>query len=596
MRQEQRLAIDGGPPVRGVRLPYGRHSIEQPDVDAVVDVLRSSWLTTGPKVGAFEQSVAAYVSARAAVAVSSGTAALHAAMHALGIGPGDEVIVPAMTFAATANAVLFQGGTPVFADVESNTLLLDPNDVSAKISPRTKAVVAVDYAGQPCAYDELRGIVNAHGIALVADACHALGATYKGRPVGSIADLTVFSFHPVKHITTGEGGMVTIDNPEFARRARRFRNHGISTEHREREAQETWFYEMEELGYNYRLTDFQCALGAAQMRRLPAFLQRRQEIADSYRAALAKIPAVRPLAVHPGVTHAYHLFVVRLDLSGLSATRAQVFTALRMEGIGVNVHYIPVHLHPYYRRVLKTGPGLCPVAEAAYECILSLPIFPEMSDQDIADVITAIGKVINAYELRPGGGREPASTGVLPRSGPPSQDDIQSLGDNGVKENGNMRTPRVRLRPADRHDSRLLFGWVNLPEVRAASFSSDPIPFSEHQAWYERKLADCTCRIFIALDEKGGEVGVVRFEREGDDAIVSVTVAPTHRGQGYAPIMITAACCQANLPGIKRFVAEIKDGHKASEHAFARARFKLFQHIEKQGTAAIQMELPVVKV
>jgi perosamine synthetase len=393
----ERLAIRGGAPVRKMMLPYGRQWLDEDDIAAVVEVLRSDWLTTGPKVAEFEQAFAHFVGTREAVVVSSGTAALHAAMYAIGIGSGDEVIVPAMTFAASANCVVYQGGMPVFADVEPDTLLLDPAQVEAKITSRTKAIIAVDYAGQPCDYDALRPIADRHGLKLVADACHALGGSYKGRPVGSLADLSIFSFHPVKHITTGEGGMITTDDPDLARRMRVFRNHGITSDHRQREQQGSWFYEMVDLGYNYRLTDFQCALGMSQLRKLPGWVARRQEIARRYGAAFAETPAVEPLGVREDVSHAYHLYVIQLALTQLQVTRAEVFKALRAEGIGVNVHYIPVHLHPFYRERFGTGPGLCPVAEGAYEQLISLPIFPAMTDDDVGDVIMAVHKVISAY-------------------------------------------------------------------------------------------------------------------------------------------------------------------------------------------------------
>lgn len=394
----EKLAIYGGKPVRQTLLPYGRQWLDDDDIAAVIEVLRSEWLTTGPKVNEFERVFADFAGAREAVGVSSGTAALHAAMYAIGIKPGDEVIVPAMTFAASANCVVFQGGIPVFTDVDPDTLLLDPAQVEARITPRTKAIIAVDYAGQPCDYDALRAIADRYGLVLVADACHALGGSYKGHPVGCLADLSVFSFHPVKHITTGEGGMVTTDDSEMARRVRVFRNHGITTDHRQREQQGSWFYEMLDLGYNYRLTDIQCALGLSQLRKLPGWVARRQEIARRYDTAFAEMPVIKPLGIRADVSHAYHLYVIRLDLTQLRVTRTEVFKALRAEGIGVNVHYIPVHLHPFYRQRFATGPGLCPVAEAAYEQILSLPIFPRMSDDDVDDVIKAVNKVIKAYQ------------------------------------------------------------------------------------------------------------------------------------------------------------------------------------------------------
>jgi perosamine synthetase len=391
------LAIDGGTPVRESNLPYGRQTIDDDDIAVMVDVLRSDWLTTGPRVEQFEKAFADFVGAEEAVAVSNGTAALHAAAFALGVGPGDEVIVPALTFAASANCVVYQGGTPVFADVEPGSLLLDADQVKSKITSRTKAIVAVDYAGQPCDYDSLKEIAERHGLGLVADACHAVGGAYKGRAVGTLADLSTFSFHPVKHITTGEGGMITTNDAAMARRMRTFRNHGITSDHRQRESQGSWFYEMVGLGYNYRLTDFQCALGLNQLPHLPAWVRRRQEIARGYDEAFAALKEINPLEVSEEVAHAYHLYVVRLMTESLSVDRAQIFSALRAEGLGVNVHYIPVHLHPYYRENFGTGPGLCPVAEAAYEQILSLPMFPRMCDEDVEDVVTAVTKVIEAY-------------------------------------------------------------------------------------------------------------------------------------------------------------------------------------------------------
>jgi perosamine synthetase len=397
MAENKTLAIHGGSPVRQSRLPYGRQWLDEDDIATVVEVLRSDWLTTGPKVAEFEQAFAEFVGAKEAVAVSNGTAALHAAMYALEIGPGDEVIVPPMTFAASANCVLYQGATPVFADVEPDTLLLAPRQVEAKITPRTKAIIAVDYAGQPCDYDALRAIANQHALALVDDACHAIGGSYKGRPVGSLADLNTFSLHPVKQITTGEGGVITTDDPELARRMRLFRNHGITSDHRQREQQGSWFYEMVELGYNYRLTDFQCALGMSQLRKLPSWVARRQQIAGQYDAAFAELPEVEPLAVREELSHAYHLYIIRLNSKQLRATRTEIFAALRAEGIGVNVHYIPVHLHPFYRERFGTGLGDCPVAEAAYEQLITLPIFPRMSDEDVEDVIHAMCKMTTEF-------------------------------------------------------------------------------------------------------------------------------------------------------------------------------------------------------
>lgn len=388
----ERLALDGGRPVRATMLPYGRQTIDQQDVDAVAAVLRGDWLTTGPHVVEFERRVAEAVGAPHAVAVSSGTAALHAALEAVGVGPGDEVIVPALTFVATANAAVFLGATPVLADVEPDTLLLDPAAVARLVTPRTKAVVPVDFAGQACDYEALRDAVGP-GVAIVGDACHALGARRGGRPVGTLADLTCFSFHPVKHVTTGEGGAVTTADDALQRRVRRFRNHGIATDHRQRTLAGTWEYDMEALGFNLRLTDLQAALGTSQLRRLPQWLERRRAIAKRYDRAFAASEAFRPLANRTGDGHAHHLYVVQVDPARLRGGREAAYRALRAENIGVNVHYKPVHLHSFYQRAFGMKPGLAPVAERAGERVLSLPMFHGMTDADAEDVVGAVEKV-----------------------------------------------------------------------------------------------------------------------------------------------------------------------------------------------------------
>jgi perosamine synthetase len=392
------LAVDGGTPVRAELLPYGRQCIGEDDVEAVVDVLRSAWLTTGPTVGQFEASFARAVAAREAVAISNGTAALHAAMFALNVKAGDEIIVPALTFAATANCVIYQGGTPVFADVDDYSLLIDPVSIEQHLTPRSKAIIAVDYTGQPCDYDALRALADRHGLALIADACHALGGTYKGRAVGSLADLSTFSFHPVKHITTGEGGMISTDNPELAQRMRMFRNHGITSDHRQREQAGSWFYEMVELGYNYRLPDFQCVLGMSQLEKLSDWVSRRRLIAKRYDKAFSQTPEIQTPGVFADREPAWHLYVIQLNLDSLRVGRSEIFKALRAENIGVNVHYIPVPWHPYYQqRGYKKGQW--PVAESAYERMITLPMFPAMADEDVDDVIHAVGKVMQHYAV-----------------------------------------------------------------------------------------------------------------------------------------------------------------------------------------------------
>ncbi len=389
----QALAINGGSPVRATFLPYGRQSVDETDIQAVVEVLRSDWLTTGPKVAEFEEAFATRVGASHAVSFSSGTAALHAAAFATGLKPGDEAITTPLTFAATANCVLYQGATPVFADVCGDTLNVDCEQVEKKISAKTRAILPVDYAGHPTDLTPIVEIARRHNLVVIEDACHALGAEYGGRRVGSIADMTVFSFHPVKHITTGEGGMVATNDAEFAETLRRFRNHGISSDARQRQSAGQWHYEMVLLGFNYRLPDIVCALGIQQLKKLDRNLARRREIAARYTEAFRETPGVIPPAVRAEVNPAWHLYPIRLDLEKLTANRAEVFRALRAENIGVNVHYIPVHLHPYYRERFGYKGGEFPVAEDAYERLISLPMFHGMSDQDIDDVVKAVSKI-----------------------------------------------------------------------------------------------------------------------------------------------------------------------------------------------------------
>ena len=393
-RRDTPLAIHGGPPVREALLPYGRQTLTEADVAAATEVLRSDWLTTGPKVAEFEEAIADYVDARHAVSFSSGTAALHAAVLAAGLKPGDEAITTPLTFCATANAALYGGGTPVFADVRDETLTIDPKEVERRITPRTKVLLPVDYAGQPADLDALLALADRHELIVIEDAAHALGAKYRSRMVGSISHMSVFSFHAVKHLTTGEGGMVTTNNGEFVQRLREVRNHGIDSDARARQADGQWHYEMTTLGFNYRLTDIACALGLAQLPRLPANLARRRAIAARYEKALTTVSSLALPIVEADVTSAWHLYPVRVDTS---IDRAEVFNALRAEGLGVNVHYIPVHLHPYYRSRFGYRGGEFPIAETAYGRLISLPMFHGMTDEDVDDVILAVEKVMNYF-------------------------------------------------------------------------------------------------------------------------------------------------------------------------------------------------------
>lgn len=391
------LAIDGGEPVRATFLPYGRQSITDSDIQAVTEVLKSDFLTTGPAVESFEKRLSETVGTDHAVAVSSGTAALHAMYAASGIGPGDEVIVPIITFAATANAALYLGARPVFADVDPATLLIDPVSVARLITRATKAIVGVDFAGQPAMYESLFDLASGRDITVLADAAHSLGSTRDGVPGGKIADASIFSFHPVKHVAAGEGGAILTDDAEIADETARFRNHGISADHSKRAAVNTWEYEITNLGFNYRMSDIHCALGESQLSRLAQNVSARQKIAATYDSEFESMDGITPLVTEERNTNAYHLYIVKIDASVFTTDRARFFAALRAENIGVNVHYIPVGWHPVYaEQGFKRGS--CPNGESVYEEIITLPIWPAMSDQDVDDVVVAVKKVARAYE------------------------------------------------------------------------------------------------------------------------------------------------------------------------------------------------------
>ncbi len=396
-KEQELLALHGGQAVRGTMLPYGRQEIDSEDIRVVQEVLRSDWITTGPKVAEFEETFAEYVGACHAVSFSSGTAALHGAVFAAGLGPGDEAVTTPLTFCATANSLLYQGARPVLADVCADTLNIDPDHIARQISSRTKALLPVAYAGHPADYQGIAELAERHGLIIIEDACHALGAEYKGSRVGGLGHLTVFSFHPVKHITTGEGGMVATNVEEYAQRLRRFRNHGIDRDFRERQEQGQWDYDMVELGYNYRLTDMGCALGLSQLGRIEGNLRRRREIVVRYDRAFEEMPGTVLLRERPEVVSARHLYPLRCDPGAFRVSRTEIFAALRAENIGVNVHYIPLHYHTYYRNRFGYKGGEFPVAEAAYDSLVSLPLFPSMTDRDVSDVIEAVGKVLHHY-------------------------------------------------------------------------------------------------------------------------------------------------------------------------------------------------------
>lgn len=385
-------------PVRQSYLPYGRQWIDDDDIEAVVEVLKGDYLTTGPYISKFEQAVAQYVGAKYAVAFSNGTAALHGACFAAGIGEGDEVITTPMTFAASANCVLYQGGMPVFVDIDEKTYNIDPNKIEEKITDKTKAIIPVDFTGQPVDLDRILEIAKKYNLVVIEDAAHALGATYKGRKIGSISDMTMFSFHPVKHITSGEGGIITTNNKEYYEKLLQFRSHGI-TRNKEKlnEYHGPWYYEMQFLGYNYRMTDIQAALVTSQLKKVDKFVELRRKYVAMYNEAFKDIDVIITPFQHEDGQSSWHLYIIRLKLDKLTASRREIFEALQQQNIGVNVHYIPVHLQPYYQQ-LGYKKGICPNAEKFYEEMITLPLFPAMSEKDVNDVIKAVKRTIDYYK------------------------------------------------------------------------------------------------------------------------------------------------------------------------------------------------------
>ena len=392
------LAIHGGQPVFEKKIGYGHQYIDDADIQAVVDVLKSDFLTCGPKIEEAEKKLCEITGAKHAVLIANGTAALHAMIFAAGIGPGDEVITTPITFAASANCALYCGAKPVFADINPETYNIDPKSIEEKITDKTKAVVAVDFTGQAVETDKIRAICDKHNLIFIEDAAHSLGTKYNGKPVGSIADMTEFSFHPVKTCTAGEGGAVTTNNEEFYKRLVLFRTHGITRaqEFMDKPSDGGWYYQQVELGYNYRMTDMQAALLSSQLDKLEMFGKRRKELVKRYDEAFSVMPEI---VVQREITESdtvRHLYIIQLNLDLLKCNRREAFEALQAEGVGVNVHYIPVYSFPYYQK-MGYKMGECPNAEKLYERIISIPLYYSLTDEEQDKVIKAVKKVITYY-------------------------------------------------------------------------------------------------------------------------------------------------------------------------------------------------------
>ncbi len=400
INMKEKLAIHGGEPVRKDKIHYGRQWIDEQDVQVVVEVLKSDFLTCGPGVTSLEKSLCEYTKANYAVAVSNGTTALHIACQAIGIEEGDEVITTAITFAASANCVRYCGGTVVFADINPETYNIDPIDIERKITDKTKAIIAVDFTGQAVDVKAIRALCDKYKLYFIQDAAHSIGTTYEGKQVGSLADLTTFSFHPVKTITGGEGGAVMTNSKDLYDKLMLYRSHGITRnpEMMEHENEGPWYYEMIDLGNNYRMTDFQAVLIQSQLKKLEFFKARRQEIVAKYDEAFEAMPEIIVQREIAESDTCRHLYLIQLDLEKITSTRRQIFDALAAENIQCNVHYIPVYYFPYYEK-LGYQKGLCPKAEKAYEGFITIPLYPAMTDRDVEDVIRGVRKVLDEERI-----------------------------------------------------------------------------------------------------------------------------------------------------------------------------------------------------
>lgn len=397
----EKLAIFGGEPVRNESISYGHQYIDENDIEAVVNVLKSDYLTCGPKIAELEKKLCELTGAKYAVVISNGTAALHAACYAASVGVGDEVITTPITFAASANCARYLGATPIFADIDKETYNISPDDIETKITDKTKAVVAVDFTGQAVELDRIKKICKEKNIVLIEDGAHSIGTAYNGKAVGSIADMTTFSFHPVKTVTGGEGGAILTDNEEYYQKLLLFRAHGITRNEKlmSKETEGDWYYQQIDLGYNYRMTDIQAALICSQLDKLPAFKERRSQIVKMYDAAFSDVPEIVVQKEIAESDTCRHLYIIQLDLDKLNATRKDVFDALKAENVCCNVHYIPVYYFPYYEK-LGYKKGICPNAENLYERIISIPLFYSMTDDDVKSVIEAVKKVVGYYRKK----------------------------------------------------------------------------------------------------------------------------------------------------------------------------------------------------
>lgn len=395
----EKPAIEGGKPVRDKYLPYCSQWLDEKEIGEVLDSLKSDWITTGPKMVLFEEKFKEFIGSKYAVAVNSGTAALHISTSSINIKPGDEVITTPLSFVASANSVVYRGGTPIFADIKKDTYNIDPNEIKKKITSKTKAIIPVHFTGQPCDMDEIFAIAKENDLVIIEDAAHAVDAEYKGKKIGNISDLTIFSFHPAKNMTTAEGGMVTTNKEEYHEKLLKFRTHGISKDAVNRFLKSgNYKYDMQYLGFRYNLSELHASLGIHQLDKLESFQKRRREIVKIYNKEFQDFEEITIPYVKNNVKHSWHLYIIQINLENLGVDRDHIFRALREENIGVNVHYIPIHYHSFYQNKFGLKKGILPNVEWLFPRLLTIPLFPKMTDDDVFDVINSLEKVLKYYK------------------------------------------------------------------------------------------------------------------------------------------------------------------------------------------------------
>lgn len=526
-------------------IPYGKQTIEDDDIEAVVSVMKENkFLTTGPKIEEFENVVKTYYKKKFAVAVANGTCALHCATYACDFKPDDEVIVTTMSFVASSNCVLYVGAKPVFCDIDPETMNIDPNKIEKLITPKTKALIVVDFGGQCCDYDKIMPIVKKYNLILIEDACHALGTSQAGK----YSDLTVFSFHPVKHITTGEGGMIITNKEEYYKRMKIFRTHGITRDYKEREKMASHYYEMIDLGYNFRITDIQCALGINQMKKLDRFVTRRKEIATTYDEQFKELEKlITPLTNKN--ENSYHLYIIKLNLSLLDCDRDVIFKELYSNKIGVNVHYIPIHMHPYYRKLMDVS---LPEAEKVYKQILSLPMFPTLKKDELEYVIQTVKRVVLSHY-----------------------------------------NPLLTIREVNKCDSdaQLIMRWRNDETTRKMSFNSEVKIWDDFRSSFYGTYFLCKVKpIFVCIDnEPIAFIGFVKYDDDNSYSI-GLNIAPDFRGLKLSSkiLKLVINYVHEENKDIKYIYAEIKKINERSLKAVAKAGFTYLDEIVSHGVEVVR--------